>query len=322
MEERKIIISLIVSTEFCQRLAGKWTPTLFQSSTAKRLAAWVDEYFKKYSKAPGKDIEPIFFSKVKNGLSKELAEEIEEDILPGLSDQYEQEGVNIDYMVDLAIKYFNECHLQRFADEIKGLVETGQLIEAQNLASSFSPISTESNNWLELSDPSIITTIEQAFTKTTESLITYPRALGEFWNDQLTRGSFVAFLAPEKRGKSFWMLDMAMRGCRQGQRIAFFQAGDMTEDEQLIRIASYLSKQPMQSTANNKILIPVRDCYKNQTDCCDDDNREETIQLFNAKASNINNRETITFDELLEQLKIPGYSTCTNCKAFKENRWS
>ena len=224
-------------------------------------------------------------------------------------------------MVDLAIKYFNECHLQRFADEIKGLVETGQLIEAQNLASSFSPISTESNNWLELSDPSIITTIEQAFTKTTESLITYPRALGEFWNDQLTRGSFVAFLAPEKRGKSFWMLDMAIRGCRQGQRIAFFQAGDMTEDEQLIRIASYLSKQPMQSAADNKILIPIRDCCKNQIDCCDDDNREETVPLFNAKATNINNRETITFDECLEKLKIPGYSTCTNCKAFKENKW-
>jgi hypothetical protein len=84
MIERNILIGFIVSTEFNQRMQDKWDISLFESTTAKRMVSWTKEYFEKYNVAPGKAIEPIFYDKVKNGLSKDLAEDIEEDILPSL----------------------------------------------------------------------------------------------------------------------------------------------------------------------------------------------------------------------------------------------
>jgi len=41
-----------------------------------------------------------------------------------------------------------------------------------------------------------------------QRLIRYPRQLGEFWNDQLVRDSFVALMGIEKRGKTFLLMDI------------------------------------------------------------------------------------------------------------------
>src|SRR4030042_4183377 len=92
MIERKIIIGLITSTEYLKLIQKIWNIELLESPTAKRLAIWCWEYFDKYQKAPKKDIEMIFFSKLKSGkLPKDIADEIQEDILPGLSQEYAKE---------------------------------------------------------------------------------------------------------------------------------------------------------------------------------------------------------------------------------------
>jgi len=52
--ERRIITGLITSTEFIQQIESIWDTQLLESSTARMLAGWVFEYYKKYQKAPGK----------------------------------------------------------------------------------------------------------------------------------------------------------------------------------------------------------------------------------------------------------------------------
>ena len=82
MIERRIVIGLITSTEYLSQVKDFWDLTLLESDVAKRLAMWCWEYYDEFAKAPGRDIEPIFYEKTKvANFPKDIAKEIEEDTL-------------------------------------------------------------------------------------------------------------------------------------------------------------------------------------------------------------------------------------------------
>ena len=89
MIERRIVIGLITSTEYLNQIRSSWDDRYLQSKVASRIAGWCIEYYDKYNKAPNQDIEGIYFQKLKAKppLPEDIAEEIEQDILPGLSDE-------------------------------------------------------------------------------------------------------------------------------------------------------------------------------------------------------------------------------------------
>jgi hypothetical protein len=324
-EERKIVIGLITSTEFIKQIQDRWDIKLLASPTAKRMAAWCMEYYSKYKKAPMRDIESIFEQKKKNGLPTDLAEEIEEDILPGLSDEYINENVNVDYLVTITTQYFNERHLQRHTETIIGLLSAGKLIEAQKEASSFKPISVESNDWVDLSNPNVHDKIRKAFNQTREPLIKFKGALGKFWNDQLYRGAFVSLMAPEKRGKTYCLLEFGINGCENNKRVAFFQAGDMDEGDQLLRISNRLTKKSEQEKYSGWMYEPIKDCIHNQTDSCRKAEREDgNEKIFNLPGNDaMNLRKTVTAEQLRKATKdYPDHSPCKNCKAYSKNQWA
>lgn len=141
MIERKIIIGLITSTEYCKKIKDIWNQRLISSPTAKLLADWIWEYYNKYQKAPGKDIETIFYSKLKSTkISKTLAEEIEQDILPSLSDESVEEEVDIQYLLEETEKYLNEQHIKLFTDTISALLSSSKLLEAEKMVREFKPL--------------------------------------------------------------------------------------------------------------------------------------------------------------------------------------
>jgi len=143
MIERKILIGLITSTEFCQKIKDIWDLQLIESTTAKRLASWIWEYYAKYGKAPGKEIETIYYSKIKGGkLAADVAEEIEQEILPGLSKEYENNSFNLEYLLSETEKYFNERHLTIHKENIESLLAAGQVEEAEKMAKEFKPLGT------------------------------------------------------------------------------------------------------------------------------------------------------------------------------------
>jgi RecA-family ATPase len=143
MIERKIIIGLITSTEFCKRIRDIWNQQLIESVTAKRLAQWIWEYFDKYNKAPGKDLEIIFYTKLKETkVPKDIAEEIEQEILPGLSEEYTKEGVDLDPLIEESEKYLNSQHIKFHTTAVETLLTEGKLEEATKLMEAFKPLST------------------------------------------------------------------------------------------------------------------------------------------------------------------------------------
>jgi hypothetical protein len=162
--------------------------------------------------------------------------------------------------------------------------------------------------------------IKQAFEQKAEPLIKFPRALGQFWNDQFVRGGFVALLGPEKRGKTFMLLELGIRALSSGSNVIFFQAGDMSEKEQLRRMGIYFAKRSDKEKYCQGMYIPVIDCMLNQNDTCDHNDRECDFGLFEELPEK--DFSKITLDKMIEKYKeYPDYRPCRNCKHIKPTPW-
>ncbi len=78
--------------------------------------------------------------------------------------------------------------------------------------------------------------------------------MGEFLSEHFEREGFIAFAAPEKRGKSFWLLETVFQALRQRRKVLYYILGDMSEDQANTRLYSRLTRRPSRS---GEIRIPT-----------------------------------------------------------------
>jgi hypothetical protein len=304
--ERKICIGAISSTEYLTGITSIWNPVLIESATARMLCLWSKEYFDQYEKAPGRDIEGIYSSKLKTGLQKEHAEWIE-DVLESLSDESVQEPINASYLIDQTRIYFKERSLRILSDDIQFELDKGQISNAEDLLSQYSPIQTTECNYLDPFGLEAKEVVKSAFAEREQPLIKFPKAFGAFWNRELVRGGFVALMGSEKKGKSMLLVELAMKALKAGSHVAFFQAGDMTESQQLRRIAIYLTERSNEERYCRGQWIPEPDCLLHQLDTCDKNCREGNARLFK-------NEKEINFESLSTIARAnPEHIPCYNC---------
>lgn len=323
MIERKIIIGLITSTEFCKTIIPILNLSNLESGTAKMMASWCVAYFSEYNRAPMRDIGNVYFSKLREGsIPKELAEEIEVNILPSLSQEYEEEAPNIEFLIKDTKKYLTERHLEAHISTLTDLLDSDAIDDAEALIRAYMPLKSEEDEFLDLSKKENLKRVRAALNQINHPVFHYPGVIGDMLNPQLVRGGFVAFMASEKRGKSFWLLDMAVRAAKQKQKVAFFQAGDMTEAQQLKRISTYLTNKPNKEK-KGKSYLPLKDCIYNQMNTCTRPERENNFGvLTDEKWTEITVRKDLTKDDIIDILPLePDYTTCHNCKEYIYNKW-
>lgn len=322
MSERQIVIGCITNTSYLQQIKNEWDSLYIESTAAKTLCDWCFEYFNKHDKAPVRDIENILLKKVKRKkIKKALAEEIETDILQGLNDEYENQTTDLDVLLLETREYFIQRQLELHGEEVEALLSKGQIAEARQLQEDFKFKINDGDDSIDLADESVNEKIDKAFDSNTQIVVKFDGALGKFWNDELTKGSFVSILAPEKRGKTFLLLEFLMQAYEQGKKVAFFQAGDMTEGQQLIRTAIYLTQCSNKEKFCGKQYIPVADCIKNQNDCCNRRIRASKFGPFKEKTEE-EIRNDITYEELVDaKLNNKFYRNCYNCIEWQNNPW-
>lgn len=323
MIERKIIIGLITSTDYLKKIRSVWDGMLLESSTARIIAGWCIDHFDKYQKAPNKELETIFFQRAEEGLDKEIAEEIEENILPSLSEEFVDNDFDLDFLVKESISYLKSRQLLLLSQQIDNLLDSGQgsfeerLKQAEQLREEFKPINIDGDDSLDLSNEKTLRAVRRAFTKALIPIIKFPKQLGKFWNHQLVAGGFVALLGIEKRGKTFLLLELGIKAARQGNEVAMFQAGDMNEAEQLRRVGVYLTKRSNMKEYCEEHYQPVRDCIRNQTDECNKNERECDFTPF--EDSNEKEIKELTQNDLIEAYKNEvDYKPCFNCDDYDD----
>lgn len=315
--ERKIVIGLITSTDFLSQIKSEWRQDYIASESAKMLSLWCWEHYDKYEEAPGTAIDLMYTKKIakKNTkITKDVAEEIE-FILNGLSQQYVEEGdLNIPVLLQETREYFVERSITLHNENVQGLLQKGEVTEALKLIEEFKVPRKEEQNIITIGSRESIQALKEGFEESESPIVTFSGALGDLWSTAFRKGDLIAILAPEKRGKTFILLEIMMQAYRQKRKVAFIQAGDMNESDQMMRIGVFLSKRSNEEQFCDEMYLPVRDCKLNQTDNCMKKERESrNTYVFNAEQL----KEGIDYKTLIEAYENnPDYEPCRNCTAW------
>ena len=267
--ERRIIAGLIVSVDYLRSVAPLWTDELVESPEMRRIARWCLDFYARYRRAPDRDIEAIYFDALRDEAIPKAEAELIEGIFTAVSDDYGRgEQFNAAYLFDQTVRFFRDRDVAEHNERVAMLRETGQLEEAEALAAAFRPRSWLTSRGLDLGTEPGYERLRAVFDQISEPILSYPGALGEMLNSHLIRDGFVAFLAPEKRGKTWLLIDLAFRALRRRCHVAFFQAGDLSEPQMLRRIAIHLSRRSDNPRYTEAHWRPVGDCARNQFNLC------------------------------------------------------
>lgn len=316
-----------MSTEYLNEFNPDYLHDFMHSKNSRLLLIWINKYYTKYNKAPKQHIQSIFDSKVRNEELEKDQEEWISDILESLSDEYENSNINIPYLLDETEKYLQLRSLKQLNEDLENILLEGDTKEAEALILKHKIPERKKSNGIEIFKD--FEPVRKAFEEQAKPLIKIHGALGQMMNSQLTRDSFIGIMGPEKRGKTFTLMELAFQGVKSRNNVAFFQAGDMTEPQQIIRMGVYLAKKSNKSRYCKKLYLPVLDCIYNQIDSCENKNRNCDFGIFDDFDSSrlVDNEfekytKNISFDEYKKIYeRDTDYKACTYCRKNKPQKF-
>lgn len=256
-DERHAIVALILDTGVLSRVSGSLGESPFSSKWANLVARWCCQHYEKYQQAPGLSGIQAIFDSWKERPDDDTVSLVAE-FLSNLPVDME---MSTEYALDLIAKTTQKAALKRLGQGLVSLCDSGRYDDAQAFYDTWHrpSISNDSEGVFPLQDESCI--VDAFMQSQADPLIEYPGDLGQFINPVLVRDSFVAFLAPEKTGKTTTLTDLAWRGVESGRRVALFSMGDMSQGQMLMRLSPRLCKKPIKG---GPFSIPISLEYKDR----------------------------------------------------------
>lgn len=219
--ERNIVIGMIIDDIFLRDvvLILKDDTSLFKSSYYKIIANWCVDYYKSYEKSPKDIIFNIFESK-KSDMRSESDIEYIEDVLNYLTDNYNKDNsFNRDYFFDQSEKYLKKRSLEKLVSEIQTSIIDGDLISAESKLSNYERVEKPMGTGIDLfNDRSAII---DCFMDGDDYLLKISGDLGNLMKE-FYRGDLISFGAPQKRGKTFYLLWFAMICALSGLKVVYW----------------------------------------------------------------------------------------------------
>jgi len=261
--EKSIITAMIVSTDFLQGFEYLYRNDLFQIPYAKIIAGWCWDYYETYTEAPNKTIEAVYKGKSER-LDDTLCEAIEK-FLSLLSTEYDRTEVfNWRYILKQAEEYFQKRNVLDLREQLQVSINNNDTKAAEILIAGFNQLETPTGSGLDLFND--VDEIAGFFSPDdNDQLFKFKGAAGAVI-PPLCRGDFVAFAAPEKRGKSFALSEIALQALFRGYNVAIFSF-EMRK-KLWIRLVQCVTGSPAKEK-HKDCLIPYFDCHYNQRGDCD-----------------------------------------------------
>ena len=295
--EEKILTGMIVSTEFCRDILPMLNLRYFQAPYVSRVAGWVVSYYKKYEAAPERIIEDIF--ETKKGKMNPSEVEVIGTFLQSLSEEYERQDVfNVQYYLDSAEKYFKERAVAMLSSDVSVLVSSGDIAGAEEVIRGFTKVAKAISSWKNPFDDAFI---DRVFSPAiADGIFSFDGEVGKLLG-VFKRGWLVSVMAPEKRGKTFFLMEVAIQALLSRLKVVFISLEMFDEDigERIYR------RVTGEGDEVGDITFPCFDCYKNQDGSCDKRERVNRIKLLDEDG------EQPEFDMKME------YSVCTCCREKK-----
>jgi hypothetical protein len=239
------------------RIAERWREGgLFRVRWANLVGGWCIKYFRRYGKAPKGNIESLFESWADRANDEDTVDLVDR-FLAGISDDYEAEAeeINPDYLVDIAGAHFNAVSLEHMAETVKGHIAQGDVNKALVAAAEWDKVEMGVGAGVDVLHDK--TAVQEAFESVGDPLIKYPGALGNFMGDQLGRDEFVGIIGATGRGKTWWLMDVGWMGIRQHRRVAFFEIGDMSQNQIMRRFMCRNTAHPIKPPYEFEVPVSI-----------------------------------------------------------------
>ncbi len=301
--EKRIITGAIVNDQFCSQLCRMAQKHYFKIDYARIVYLWLQAYYKQFKKAPGKEIQNIFA--IEQDTMKEADADLVKIFLSELSQKYaEGDGhINYEYLADQARNYFKERSLILLSEKIQGHIALGRIEHAENEVRNFNRVTKNISNWFNPFDQATIGTIFDD--DESNQLFAMPGVLGEL-GGKFERDWLVAFMAPMKRGKSWWLQELAIAAIEARLKVAYFSF-EMNKNSMAKRLYKRIT-----SLASNtdERKYPVMDCVRNQDNTCKKPERTSTVGVKPPDS-----------DKLPNFRYVQGYMPCVACRDRRDGSY-
>lgn len=253
--ERRFLIALITNKTFLSSASDMIDPSLLQAEHMQQIARWCVRYFKRHKEAPGRNIETVFHAWAEKERNEDKVEVIH-DFLSSLSNEYKSQDINVPHLLDELGNYLTSRKVAKLNDDVAAYMLNGQTSEALDAITSFRSVDTGLGQGIDVLNDRAAWT--RTFESPPEPIIVFPGDAGKFLNPGLTRDSLIAIQGSEKKGKTFTCIEMAIRALQSRKKVAFFQVGDLSESQIMMRIGARLSGRPLWPDACGDVRIPKR----------------------------------------------------------------
>lgn len=242
--QRLILTGMITSRTVLAAVASRWTADgLFPDKFGNIIGKWCVDYYEKYTKAPGMSIQMEYDKWAAK--TKDAEVETVGKFLRKLSEDYEsrKKSINTAYVIDEAQTLFKRAQLKFLKEALDEDLETDDIKEALKRIEEFNPITINTEAGIDVFGNTA--EIAEAMDNPDQDiLLKYPGAAGKFFEDTFSRGHLVSYMGMEKIGKSQMLIDVAVRGVMQGNKVAFFGVGDMTRRQMMRRFMARVAGRP------------------------------------------------------------------------------
>jgi replicative DNA helicase len=210
--EKDILIGMIVSNEFLRGVVDIINVRFLDVRPVQIVAGWVLEYYNNYNKAPGSLIEEIYKDK-ESTLDIEDSDWIKE-FLQQLSNEYKNNKFNESYLVNRTIGYLKAQKITKNAKRAIDFVAAGKVDKAEELLYDSMKLSVKGE---DLSfNPFDLDKVDELLGEIDREGLTFGIEALDRLIGRLKWGWLFMVLGPPKRGKTWFITEMAVRSALLG----------------------------------------------------------------------------------------------------------
>jgi len=254
--ERRILIALVVSSEFLAQAERVLDLELIDSELFRVVADWCLNYHRSYGKAPVQHVEDMFHKWSEDNENTDLVDSVK-DFLESLGEEYEKAPeLNVPYLLDQLRDFLAKRAIIRTKETVDYALSHGDVSEAEAALSSYRKVEVgQGTGFCPLGDRGAW---QEAFAEPAKPLIRYEGPSGQFFNAALTRDALVGIQAPEKMGKTYFAIEFAVKALRQRRKVAFFEVGDLSKNQVMKRFGVRWAQRPLWKRQCGRIKVPLK----------------------------------------------------------------
>jgi len=296
--EKSIITGMITSNTYLKSIAPSFNPKYFRNNYAGIVAKWVMRYYDQYKECPSTQIKDIY--KVEKEKLKEADADLIATFLDDLSRKYENESkFNVQYLIDRTYAHFKEMALTLVSENIAGYLALGEIDKAEGELGNYKQVARSISGWVNPFDLDYIEKVYDGDMTDDEKPNYLFKLIGPVGDHlgHFERDWLVAFLAPMKKGKTFWLQELALQaiGARLNTVVISLEMSDGGMTNRFFKMITGKGEK-------NCTIFPTFDCQSNQNGLCSKPERVNSYTLYK------NNILPSSYDPKLS------YKTCTECR--------